>query len=54
MKLKNDIYATINNQWSVFRKNGTSRKNKKNHKIYVESEFGVGSEFSFTLEKAMI
>ena len=23
-----------------------------NEKIYVESEFGVGSEFSFTLEKA--
>ncbi len=23
-----------------------------NEKIYVESEFGVGSEFSFTMEKA--
>ncbi|WP_372937915.1 sensor histidine kinase, partial [Seonamhaeicola sp.] len=23
-----------------------------NEKIYVESEYGVGSEFSFTLEKA--
>ena len=23
-----------------------------NEKIYVESEFGIGSEFSFTLEKA--
>jgi two-component system phosphate regulon sensor histidine kinase PhoR len=25
-----------------------------NEKIYVESEFGIGSEFSFTLEKAKL